>query len=295
MNANQNNDNDNNDNNAPAGPNAPPPQQPTPNKPAPNQLAPNEPAPNQPASNQPAPNQPVPNQPAPNQPAPANPAGPTPPAQLIPQQPSPANPTGLFVPVPNLLQPFPYKPSPQIIHQQMINWCHFKPQFTGKPEEDAEVHLLKTNDWMRTHNFDEDMKVQRFCLTLLGEARLWYETLTSIVNDWPALQNAFRWPYSKLGNTPEQYFLQWRRFYFDENMDSIDSYVTKVSQCMAMLNYGEPKILELMKNTLPSRLYPILSPVDNLRDAITTAKRVMIKEKIDRQRHARHLQLHLCR
>ena len=51
-----------------------------------------------------------------------------------------------------------------------------------------------------------------------------------------------------------------------------------------MLNYVEPQILELMKNTLPSRLYPILFPIDNLRDAITTAKCVMIKEKIDRQK-----------
>ena len=88
----------------------------------------------------------------------------------------------------------------------MINWCHFKPEFAVKPEVDAESHLLRTNEWMRTHNFDEDSKVQRFCLTLLGEARLWYETLTQIANDWPALQDAFRQQYSKLGNTPEQYF-----------------------------------------------------------------------------------------
>ena len=51
-----------------------------------------------------------------------------------------------------------------------------------------------------------------------------------------------------------------------------------------MLNYGEPQILELMKNTLPNRLYPNLFPIDNLRDVITTAKRVMIKEKINRQK-----------
>ena len=110
-----------------------------------------------------------------------------------------------------------------------MNWCHFKPEFTGRPEEDAEAHILRTNDWMRNHNFEEDVKVQRFCLTLLGEARLWYETLTPITNDWPALQNNFRWQYSKSGNTPEQYFHQWTSFYFDENTDSIDSYVTKVS------------------------------------------------------------------
>ena len=102
-----------------------------------------------------------------------------------PPQPAPANPAGWP-------QPFPHQPVPQIIHQQMVNWSHFKPEFAGKPEEDAEAHLLCSNDWMRTHNFNEEDKVKRFCLTLLGEARLWYETLTPIANDWPALQNAFR-------------------------------------------------------------------------------------------------------
>ena len=47
---------------------------------------------------------------------------------------------------------------------------------------------------------------------------------------------------------------------------------------------GAHQILELMKNTLPSRLYPMLFPINNLRDAVTIAKRVMIKEKIDRQK-----------
>ena len=27
-----------------------------------------------------------------------------------------------------------------------INWSHFKPEFSGKPDEDAEVHLLHSND-----------------------------------------------------------------------------------------------------------------------------------------------------
>ena len=67
-------------------------------------------------------------------------------------------------------------------------------------------------------------------------------------------------------------------------MWTVLTHVTRVSQYATMLNYGEPQILELMKNTLPSRLYLILFPIDNLRDTITTAKRVMIKEKIDRQK-----------
>ena len=49
-----------------------------------------------------------------------------------------------------------------------INWSNFKPEFSGKPEEDAEAHLLHSNDWMNVHHFNEDIKVKRFCLTLLG-------------------------------------------------------------------------------------------------------------------------------
>ena len=265
-NANYANADHNNENNAPAGPNAPPLQQPAPNQPAPNQSTPNQPAPNQPA---------------PNQPAPANPAGPTPPAHLNPQQPALANLAGPFAPVPNLLQPFPYQPAPQIIHQQMINWSYFKPEFAGRPEQDAVVHLLHTNDWMRTYNFDKDVKVQRFCWTLVGEAWLWHESLTPVANDWPVLQESFRRQYSKLENTPEQLFHQWRTLSFDENTDTVNSYVTKISQSVAMLNFVELQILELFKNTLPSRLYWVLFPTDNLRDAITRAKRVLTKEKID--------------
>ena len=137
---------------------------------------------------------------------------------------------------------------------------------------------------MWTHNIEANVKVDRFCLTLLGEARLWYETLNPDTIDWPTLKNAFRQQYSKLGHTPEQYFYQWRSFYFDENVDDFDLYVTRVSQCSMMLNYGEPQILKLMKNAIPSRLYPILFPIDNLRDAITTAKWVMTKQEIDRQK-----------
>ena len=57
-----------------------------------------------------------------------------------------------------------------------LNWSNFNPEFSGKPEEDAEAHLLCLNDWMEAHHFDEDIKVQRFCLTLLGEEKQDYGT-----------------------------------------------------------------------------------------------------------------------
>ena len=39
----------------------------------------------------------------------------------------------------------------------------------------------------------------------------------------------------------------------------------------------------MFKNTVPNRLYWVLFSIDNLRDAVETAKRFLTKEKIDRQ------------
>ena len=169
-------------------------------------------------------------------------------------------------------------------NQQQLNWSYFKPKYAGKPEEDAEGPLLWTNDWMDTYNFPDDQKVRRFCLTLMGEASLWYETIRQAQLDWPAMQEHFRQQYSKFGNTREQYFYIWRSFQFDEATDTIDSYIHEVKQVTDLLDYGEPQILELFKNTLPSRLYYLLYQVDNLNDVIETAKRILTKEKIDKQK-----------
>ena len=81
-------------------------------------------------------------------------------------------------------------PTQQIVQQQLhMNWSHFKPEFSSKPDEDVKVHLLRNNDWMTTHDFPEAVKVQRFCLTLVGEARNWYATLEPLAMTWPELQN----------------------------------------------------------------------------------------------------------
>ena len=52
-----------------------------------------------------------------------------------------------------------------------MNWSHFKLEYSGKPEEDEEAHVLRTNNWMETHAFAEAVKVQKFCLALVGEVR----------------------------------------------------------------------------------------------------------------------------
>ena len=62
-----------------------------------------------------------------------------------------------------------------------------------------------------------------------------------------------------------------------------------ISQCTwgcgntTVSHYGEMQILENFKNTLPCRLYSTLINLNILKDAIDLAKRVLTKEKLDRQ------------
>ena len=93
----------------------------------------------------------------------------------------------------------------------------------------------------------------------------------------------FRQQYSKIGNTREQLFHAWRSFNFDENTETIDAYVTHIRQVAALLGYGEPQILEVFKNTLPTKLYWILFSIEDLRQAVETAKRILTKEMLDKQ------------
>ena len=75
------------------------------------------------------------------------------------------------------------------------------------------------------------------------------------------LQNQFQQQYSKIGNSREQLFHVLRSFHFDENTESLDSYVTCINQVGTLLGYGEPQVLEVFKNTLPTRLYWVLFPI----------------------------------
>ena len=51
-------------------------------------------------------------------------------------------------------------------HQHLhINWSNFKPESeSGKPEEDAEAHLLHSHDWMNAHRFVDGIKPRVFVL-----------------------------------------------------------------------------------------------------------------------------------
>ena len=57
----------------------------------------------------------------------------------------------------------------------------------------------------------------------------------------------------------EQLFHEWRSFTFDESIETIDSYVRQIRQVATLLGYGEPQILEVFKNTLPTKLLDLIS------------------------------------
>ena len=52
---------------------------------------------------------------------------------------------------------------------------------------------------------------------------------------------------------------------------------------VTLLGYGESQILEVFKNTLPIKLYWVLFPIEDIRQVVETAKRILTREKIDRQ------------
>ena len=57
----------------------------------------------------------------------------------------------------------------------------------------------------------------------------------------------------------------------------------QIRQVATLLGYGEPQVLEVFKNTLPTKLYWILFPIEDLRQAVETVMRILIKEKLDKQ------------
>ena len=57
----------------------------------------------------------------------------------------------------------------------------------------------------------------------------------------------------------------------------------RIRQVGNLLAYGEPQILEVFKNTLPTKLFWVLFPIEDHRQAVDTDKRILTKEKLDKQ------------
>ena len=93
----------------------------------------------------------------------------------------------------------------------------------------------------------------------------------------------FNQQYEKPTQYPNKCFMPGGHLNLTKIQDTLGTYVLRRSQVAAMLNYGEMHLLKNFKNTFPYQLYLTLINVNNLRDAIDLAKRVLAKEKLDRQ------------
>ena len=82
-----------------------------------------------------------------------------------------------------------------------MNWSFFKPEFSCKPEEDPEAHILRETDLTDTHNFAMGKRVQIFPLALASKARLQYQSIHPFQGNLEELQERFRIHFSKIGNT----------------------------------------------------------------------------------------------
>ena len=143
------------------------------------------------------------------------------------------------------------------------------PIFPAKPDEDAESHLICSNDRMNSKGIVEEWKCARFCLTLAANAHLWYESINPVDNDWLNLQKLFCQQLSKLGLT-QKLFQRQSSFHFDEATDTIDSSVLWLKQWVV-----------IVQEYLPTRYYYLLFGILNLIDAVQSAKRVMTNEKLE--------------
>ena len=76
---------------------------------------------------------------------------------------SPVNvPNPVQLQIPPVYIPNPMLPPAPPVQIPQLYWSCFKPELSGKPEEDVEAHLLRSNYCMETHNFSEAAKLQSF-------------------------------------------------------------------------------------------------------------------------------------
>ena len=116
--------------------------------------------------------------------APSNP--PPPQAPQAAQQ--TIQPVQLLIPQAQQIQP---------VHVLQSNGSHFKPEFSGKPEEDVEAHLLRTSDWMDTCAFQKVSK-SNFLSYISRRSQIMVQ-ITKTYKCRLGWINQFRLQYSKIG------------------------------------------------------------------------------------------------
>ena len=131
----------------------------------------------------------------------------------------PAPPSQPIVPPVEPIAP-PIQPI-QPAHMPQLNWSHFKPEFAGKPDEDVEAHLCRTDDWMDYTCFPRRCQGQVFLSNISRRGKVMVQIIKACKCRLEQVTNQFWQQYSKIGITREQLFHAWRSFHFDENTEML--------------------------------------------------------------------------
>ena len=168
-------------------------------------------------------------------------ADPTVPPHIVPAVPAPPVP-----PAPASLVPAPGQAAPAVLAAlqahvgYQLNWSHFGPEFSGKPEEDTEAHLLHTNE-MNIHNISGNVKVQRFCLALVGETRLWYESLRLIA--------LIATPFLKVGDEPNHSSKHSKKGVTFDALERIKRNNNSIDKVTSLVSKMNMKMINIRPNT----------------------------------------------
>ena len=150
------------------------------------------------------------------------------------------------------------------------------PILSAKDDKDAKSYNLHSNGWIHSQHIVRDAKFGRFCLTLGGDACLWYESIPLLEMIGVICKNIFTDKSLNLDKDKNN-FQREGSFLFYEATDMIDLYVLRLKHCSKMLRYNRSEVLELMKNTLPTEYYCFLFGIQNLRRAVESTMHAMTK------------------
>ena len=98
---------------------------------------------------------------------------------------------------------------------------------------------------------------------------MWYHSLEPINLDWQGLQNSCSDNNTtKVGNTWEQLFHTWSSFNFDDNIETIDAYITHTRESGSTFRlWRNHTFWKYSRIHFPQNCAGLLFPIDDLRQA----------------------------
>lgn len=141
-------------------------------------------------------------------------------------------------------------------------------RYTGVPVEDAPGHLMLYEDYCLYHDIQNDnTKVERFRLTLTGQARLWYQGKTFA--SWDQCKTAFQ-SYFSSAQTRQSAVQAFRNSAFKTG-ETADQYLQRLQRLADRMNYGEDYVKDQFLTGLPQdvRTSVIMGRPQNLEEAVS--------------------------